>query len=168
MIRGSFVFKGYYRNEAASLQAFKDGWYKTGDLGFVQSGELFICGRTKDLIIVHGRNYYCHDIEEIASTIEGAIPGRAVAIGVFDEATASEELLLLVETHIQGVETPEHTALRRELKRAIFERLELTPRDVEFVPPTWLVKTTSGKLSRVENLERLRSERAENRQAQEV
>ena len=109
---------------------------------------------------MHGRNFYCHDIEEIASSVEGVIPGRAVAIGVSNESTASEELLLLVETHLDGVETAQHKALRRELKRAVFEALELTPHDVEFVAPGWLVKTTSGKLSRVENLTRLFREKA--------
>ena len=160
LVRGNFVFDGYHRNPSATELAFFDGWYKTGDLGFLEGGELFICGRTKDLIIVHGRNFYCHDIEEIASSVEGVIPGRAVAIGVSNESTASEELLLLVETHLDGVETAQHKALRRELKRAVFEALELTPHDVEFVAPGWLVKTTSGKLSRVENLTRLFREKA--------
>ncbi len=157
VVRGDFVFNRYYRNDEASAEAFVDGWYKTGDLGFLHGGELFICGRTKDVIIVHGRNYYAHDIEEIASATEGVIPGRVVAIGIDDAGTGSEEVLLLVETQLQSGESVDHKALRRELKRAIFERLELMPKDIEFVSPGWLVKTTSGKISRVENLKRFQN-----------
>ena len=154
LVRGDFVFDGYYRNEDATAEAFVEGWYRTGDLGFLDAGELFICGRTKDVIIVHGRNYYSHDIEEIVSTVKGVIPGRAVAIGLDDAATSSEELLLLVETQLLEGDDQNLKLLRREIKKAVFERLELTPREVEFVPPGSLVKTTSGKFSRVENLKR--------------
>lgn len=157
VVRGDFVFDGYYRNEDATVEAFVDGWYRTGDLGFLDSGELFICGRTKDVIIVHGRNYYSHDIEEIVSTVEGVIPGRAVAIGVDDAATGSEELLLMVETQWPESDATNRKLLRREIKRTVFERLEVTPREVEFVPAGSLVKTTSGKFSRVENLKRYRA-----------
>lgn len=162
LVRGGFVFNGYYRNEAATTDAFIDRWYRTGDLGFLYNGELYICGRTKDVIIVHGRNYYSHDIEEILSTIDGVIPGRAVAIGVDDATTGSEELLILVESRLEPTDRASHKALRREIKRAVFDRLELTPRDVAFVPPGWLVKTTSGKFSRVENLKRFRALEATN------
>ncbi|MDR7117310.1 acyl-CoA synthetase (AMP-forming)/AMP-acid ligase II [Caulobacter sp. BE254] len=162
VVSGDFVFEGYYRNPIGTTEAFTGEWYKTGDLGFLLGGELYVCGRTKDVIIVHGRNYYAHDIEEIASTLSGVIPGRAVAIGIDDPVSASEEVLLLVESSLEGENTAEHKALRRELKRAIFERLELTPKDVGFVQPGWLVKTTSGKLSRVENLARYRALQAAN------
>ncbi len=159
VVRGDFVFDGYYRNESATVDAFIDGWYRTGDLGFLHAGELFICGRTKDVIIVHGRNYYSHDIEEIVSTVPGVIPGRAVAIGVDDIASGSEELLLLVETKWPEADVENRKLLRREIKRMVFERLELTPRDVEFVTTGSLVKTTSGKFSRVENLKRYQAMR---------
>lgn len=159
VLRGDFVFDGYYRNEDATADAFVDGWYRTGDLGFLDAGELFICGRTKDVIIVHGRNYYSHDIEEIVSAVGEVIPGRAVAIGLDDVGTGSEELLLLVETRIPENDAESRKRLRRDIKRTVFERLELTPREVVFVVAGSLVKTTSGKFSRVENLKRYRAVR---------
>ena len=159
IVRGPFVFDCYYNNPEATQAARIGDWYKTGDVGFVYEGELYICGRTKELVIVHGRNYYLHDIEEIVSGVPAVIPGRAVAIGVEDPGDGAEEILLLVETEydLAAPDTEEaHKELRRAIKRSVFNMLELMPRHVEFVPRGWLVKTTSGKISRVENLRRYR------------
>lgn len=158
LVRGDFVFKGYFLNPAATSDAFVEGWYRTGDQGFISDRELYICGRLKELIIVHGRNYYVHDIEELVSALPHVVPGRVVAIGIANEETGSEEVLLLVEADIDCL--PDKDIALRELKRSIkktvFDRLELTIQSVEFVPKSWLVKTTSGKLSRSENLKRFR------------
>jgi fatty-acyl-CoA synthase len=150
-VRGTFVFKGYFANDEATSAAFQGDWYCTGDVGFIDEGGVFICGRKKDLLIVHGRNYYAHDIEAAASSIAEIIPGRIVAIGVFDDEVGSEEAVILAETYAPA---QAHKALRREVKRRVYGALELTPQKVDFVPHGWLVKTTSGKISRSENLTR--------------
>ena len=150
-VRGTFVFKGYFANDEATSAAFQGDWYCTGDVGFIDEGSVFVCGRKKDLLIVHGRNYYAHDIEAVASSIAEIIPGRIVAIGVFDDEVGSEEAVILAETDAPA---QAHKALRREVKRRVYGALELTPRKVDFVPRGWLVKTTSGKISRSENLTR--------------
>jgi acyl-coenzyme A synthetase/AMP-(fatty) acid ligase len=74
-----------------------------------------------------------------------------VAIGVFDDEVGSEEAVILAETYAPA---QAHKALRREVKRRVYGALELTPQKVDFVPHGWLVKTTSGKISRSENLTR--------------
>ena len=146
-IKGSFIFSDYDRNPEATRKAFVDDWYRTGDIGFFDNGELAICGRKKEIIIVHGRNYYFHDIEETVSTVPAVIPGRVVAIGV--EEDNGEELLVMVETN----ELPDsHKRLKREIKQAVFSALELTPKYVAFLPRGHLRKTTSGKMSRADNL----------------
>ena len=150
-VRGAFVFNGYFANDEATSTAFQGDWYCTGDVGFINEGRVFICGRKKDLLIVHGRNYYAHDIEAAASSIAEIIPGRIVAIGVFDDEVGSEEAVILAETYAPA---QAHKALRREVKRRVYGALELTPQKVDFVPHGWLVKTTSGKISRSENLTR--------------
>ncbi|WP_244011492.1 AMP-binding protein [Methylobacterium sp. J-068] len=154
-VRGPVVFAGYHRDAAATGRAFVDGWYRTGDIGFLDDGELFISGRIKDMIIVHGRNYFAHDIEEIVSGITGVIPGRAVAVGVVNDAVGSEDVVVLAESRLGADEERE---LRRAIKRLIFDRLELTVRSVHLVGPGWLRKTSSGKISRSENLARYRTE----------
>uniref|UniRef100_UPI0022506754 AMP-binding protein n=1 Tax=Dyella silvatica TaxID=2992128 RepID=UPI0022506754 len=81
-IRGNYLFSGYFRNEEATAAAMLDGWYNSGDIGFIDAGELFVCGRLKEMLIVHGRNYYANDIEGIVSHINGIKPGRAVAFSI--------------------------------------------------------------------------------------
>lgn len=158
MLRGGFLFQGYYNQPALTADVITDGWFRTGDIGFVADGELFICGRSKDILIVHGRNYYAHDIEAVASAVPGVIAGRVVAIGQYTETTGSEELVLIAETRMSPADA---ALLKRALKQAVVETLGLLPRVVKLVPPSWLVKTTSGKISRKANLERFEHESLE-------
>jgi fatty-acyl-CoA synthase len=160
-VRGSVVFAGYYRDTATTEKAFADGWYRTGDIGFFDEGELFISGRIKDVIIVHGRNYFAHDIEEIVSGVAGVVPGRAVAVGLMNDAVGSEDVVVLAETRLDSED--DQRGLKRAIKRLIFDRLELTVRSVHLVRPGWLTKTSSGKISRSENLARYRVEHVDNR-----
>jgi fatty-acyl-CoA synthase len=148
-VRGGHLFSGYFRNKAASEAAIADGWYRTGDLGFIHEGELFVCGRKKEMLIVHGRNYYAHDIEAIVSGVAHVKPGRAVVFSVEDAGSGSEEAVVLLETEPSS--PTDHRALQRAVKAAIFDRMELTVRSVVVVAPGSLVKTTSGKLSRAQN-----------------
>lgn len=113
------------------------------------------------MIIVHGRNYFAHDIEEIVSGTTGVIPGRAVAVGVANEAVGSEDVVVLAESRLEDEEAMR--VLKRTIKRLVFDRLELTVRSVHLVRPGWLTKTSSGKISRSENLARYRADQRDNR-----
>lgn len=157
-VRGAFVFRGYFADPQATAAAFDGDWYKTGDIGFIDAGQVYVSGRRKDLLIVHGRNFHAHDIEAAAGSVEAILPGRVVAIGVMNEFVGSEEAIILAET---DAPPQMHQALRREVKRRVYGALELTPHKVEFVPRGWLVKTTSGKISRSENLVRFLAAKAE-------
>lgn len=148
LIRGDFLFEGYYKNPEANAGAFDAGWYCTGDIGFFQDGDLFVCGRQKEMLIVHGRNYYATDIEEAVSGVEGVKQGRAVAFSLFNDRTQSEEAILMVES---AVPASDHASLKRAVKQAVFDRLELTLHSINIVDVGWLHKTTSGKISRKEN-----------------
>jgi acyl-CoA synthetase (AMP-forming)/AMP-acid ligase II len=150
-VQGDFVFDGYYANPEATAEAFVGGWYRTGDIGFLKEGELYVCGRRKEMLIVHGRNYYASDIEDALTSTPGVKPGRAVVFAVFDEVTGSEEAIAMVETDEAGQQI---AALKRAVKKAVYDRLELTLRGVEILAPGRLVKTTSGKISREENRRR--------------
>lgn len=150
-VRGPFVFRGYFANPEATAAAFEGDWYKTGDIGFLDNGHIYVSGRRKDLLIVHGRNYHAHDIEAAAGSVESIIPGRVVAIGIMNEAVGSEEAIILAETDAPA---ELHRDLRREVKRRVYGALELTPYRIELLARGTLVKTTSGKISRSENLAR--------------
>ena len=151
-IAGDFVFTHYHRNAEDTAQAFSDGWYRTGDTGFLQDGELYVCGRIKELLIVHGRNIYAHDVEAVAAAVPGIKPGRAVVFGIHDPLTASEEAILLAETDAGFA--GDHAELGRAMRNAVFDRLELAVKKVRILPPGTLVKTTSGKISRKDNKQR--------------
>src|SRR5262249_14578197 len=83
LIRGSNVTGGYYEEPAVNAETFTgDGWLRTGDLGLVVDGELYITGRAKEIIFVNGQNYYPHDLENIALKAPGTELGKVVVAGV--------------------------------------------------------------------------------------
>lgn len=147
VIRSPSLFSGY--NQLAELTARKlvDGWYHTGDLGFLDGGELFVTGRLDDLIIVYGRNYYAHEIEEAANLVAGVAPGRLVAFAVDSVATGTAEVVVLAE--LQHSADP--AAMRRQIKEVVLDHLGLTVQTVAFLERGELAKSTAGKISRDRN-----------------
>jgi fatty-acyl-CoA synthase len=155
-LAGEFMFRGYYENAEATEAAIRDGWFLTGDLGAIVDGEVFITGRIKDVIIVNGRNFYAHDIEECVSRVTGVKPGRAAAFPIDNEIAGSEEVAIVAETAWEPVRYRE---ISRMIKHAVGETLGLSAVRPHPVPVGWLVKTTSGKMSRKENREKYVSQR---------
>ncbi len=156
-VSGPNVAAGYWENPAATAATFpataEGRFLRTGDLGFLAGGELFITGRHKDLIIVRGRNYYPQDIELVA---ESAHPGlRHGSSAAFTLARGGNEELVLV----QEVERVARRAIDRAeaaaaIRRAVFEEFELTVNEVVLVPPAGVPKTSSGKIRRAETRRR--------------
>jgi len=149
LLRSDTMFEEYFKLPEDTEKAFRDGWYCTGDLGYLSEGNLFVTGRTKDLLIVRGINFYAHDVEFAANKVEGLVPGRCVALGLYDETSASEEVVLIAETQV--VDGGELKGLKRQIKEQIFSHTALIIKSVEFVPKGWLIKTTSGKIARSQN-----------------
>ncbi|MHC8427465.1 AMP-binding protein [Bacillus velezensis] len=97
-IKGENVTSGYYNNETATKDAItSDGWLDTGDLGFIHNNSLVITGRTKDIIIKNGQNYYAHDIERLAENVKDVELGNVVACGVTNEQEAEEDLVIFLK-----------------------------------------------------------------------
>jgi fatty-acyl-CoA synthase len=157
-LRSDHMLREYFRNPEATARAIDaDSWFYTGDLGCLADGELYITGRKKDLLIVGGRNFYPQDLEHVCDSISGVIPGRSVAIGVADESTGTERIVVLVESH----DAADPAACRRvtnDLRLSVIEKLDCQVSEVHVVPHLWLLKTTSGKIARAPNLERYRKE----------
>jgi acyl-CoA synthetase (AMP-forming)/AMP-acid ligase II len=155
-IRSPFLLRGYHRDPDATARALDaEGWYHTGDLGFLLEGQLYITGRKKDLLIIGGRNFYPQDVEALCDACAGAVPGRAAAIGVEDERTGTERLVILVESRASDDRARQD--LQREVRRRVVEELDCPVSEVHVVPHMWLQKTTSGKIARRPNLERFRA-----------
>jgi long-chain fatty acid adenylase/transferase FadD26 len=168
-VHGENVAVGYWRNPQLTERTFggeildpspgtpRGPWLRTGDLGVINDGELFIIGRIKDLLIVDGRNHYPDDIE---ATIQEITGGRVAAISVPNDR--SEELVAIVEFKKRGnsdveVQDRLHT-VKREVTSAISRSHGLRVADLVLVPPGSLPITTSGKVRRSACAERYRQD----------
>jgi len=147
-VRGASVMRGYYRNPAATRAALSDGWLDTGDLGFIDGGELFVSGRAKDLVILRGVNHAPQEFEDALDGVEGVRPGCAAAVGL--PTAEGEELVLLVET--------EGSADAEWIRGRVLERTGIRPLAVHLLAPGTLPRTSSGKLRRGEALRQLQAD----------
>lgn len=147
-LRAPFLFGGYRGFSAAAAE----GVFRTGDLGVVLRGQVFVFGRLKEIIIVNGKNLFAGDVEAALAAIPGLRPGRAVAFGIESDQTGSEELVLVAEQdEAAGITAAES---RAAISRLVTESFLVKPRDVRIVADRWLVKSTSGKISREANRHR--------------
>src|SRR5439155_3815537 len=116
LLRGPSVTAGYFKNTEATEETFGTGWLKTGDLGYFAGGELYICGRAKDLIILNGKNYYPQDIEKVISNVDGIRDGQCAAFSRLDER-GGEVAVIVAESrkNTDGLEEAVIRAVRQEL-----------------------------------------------------
>lgn len=145
-VRASTMMQGYHDDPAATAEALHEGWLRTGDLGYVDGGELFVTGRSKEVIIRGGLNLIPTVIEEIAAEVEGVRPGGVAAVGVRAPELETELVHLVAETREDASAWP---GLRARLDAALKARGVAVDR-IELVPPGALPRTTSGKLRRRE------------------
>jgi len=149
------LLSGYYHRPDATAEAFRGGWYLTGDYGYMAGGEVYITGRKKDLIIVGGKNIYPQDIEELAQSVPGVHAGRAVAFGIEDTESGTEEVVVVAEVEEYDRRTPEELqALADEIRRVVTRGSAVALRLVHLVGQGWIAKTSSGKKARAANRER--------------
>jgi fatty-acyl-CoA synthase len=148
-VRGDSVMRGYFDNDEASAAALdSEGWLDTGDMGFVDDGQLYVTGRAKDVIIQAGRNVYPYDLERVAVEAARLRPGAVVALGRRNEEKGTEEIVLVAETAMRGEE--ERAATARLLKGEILAVLGVRIDEVHLWPLGAVPKTTSGKARRRE------------------
>lgn len=151
-IQSDCMLTEYFRRPDLTKEAFFDGWYLTGDLGYLANGELYVTGRKKDLIIVGGKNIYPQDLEYLASQIEGVHPGRVAAFGIPNLETGTEDVVLVAEA---DEEIASNEAARQKLAEAIRAKVtrdsDVALRYVRIVERGWLIKTSSGKVARAAN-----------------
>jgi acyl-CoA synthetase (AMP-forming)/AMP-acid ligase II len=160
-VAGDSLFSGYFKLPDETTASLDQGWYYTGDLGLLNEGELYVTGRKKDLIIVRGRNFYAHEIEHLVGGLPGMKPGRAVAFGAYRDESGTEDAIVVAEA-TDFAELDDRARSRRsvEVKRRIKAALDLDLYSVKLVAPGWLVKTTSGKISRLDNKQKYLSMQA--------
>ena len=158
LIRSPMVFDGYYLLPDESAVALREGWFHTGDLGYLAGGQLYVCGRKKDLLIIGGRNIHPHHLETAAAAVLGEHGRFAAAFGVPNPRLATEMAVVVCEMRQQPDEATRRR-LQREIRQASRQALQLFVSDVYLVDKGWIVKTTSGKINRSANREKYLSEK---------
>ncbi|ABW12824.1 AMP-dependent synthetase and ligase [Parafrankia sp. EAN1pec] len=131
-------------SEASGVRHVADGWLATGDLGYLVDGELVVCGRAKDLIIIGGRNLHPEEVEEAAARVPGVRPGNVVAYPTARDSGAAEGMAVAVET--RGGH--EEATIRARVTAAVLAAVGVRPVQVHVLPPGSIPKTPSGKLQR--------------------
>ncbi|MCW2653201.1 MAG: acyl-CoA synthetase (AMP-forming)/AMP-acid ligase [Mycobacterium sp.] len=144
-IRGPSIMAGYFARSDLTDQVLHDGWLESGDLGFTYDGELFLCGRHKDIIVVRGANYGPEEFEAELEGLQGVRTGCAVAVGFVPAGQDDEALAMLVETTSDASAT-----LGDDVAWRLEERTGIRPAHVELLAPGTLPRTSSGKLRRRE------------------
>lgn len=146
LVRGDAVTPGYLTVDGPLATQDEDGWLTTGDLGYLADGEVVVCGRSKDVIIMGGRNIYPTDIERAAGTVDGVRPGNAAAIRL-DAGSRRERFAVACESKLAGT-SEEETRIVREVAARVKDAVDMRPQRVLVLPPGSLPKTPSGKLRR--------------------
>lgn len=153
--RGPSICAGYYEEPELTSLSFRgtgaDRWLYTGDLGYLADGQVYICGRLKDIIIIRGRNFYPSDIEWVVSELPGVRRGNVVAFGVtvdsqgrhVDDGTGEEHLVVCAEAFQSDA-----AHLAAEINRTVTDKIGLSVWKVEIVPQGSLPRTSSGKPQR--------------------
>jgi acyl-CoA synthetase (AMP-forming)/AMP-acid ligase II len=165
LIHSDSLFDGYYNRPDLTAKSLRDGWYWSGDLGFLLQDELYVIGRSKDLIIVAGKNIYPQDIEEIVCSHPKIYDGRAVAIGVYNQDLGTEEIVVVAEVRREE-DLAEQSAIDQTLRAKIAAELGVAARALYLKPPRWVVKSTAGKPARSTTREKLFAEHPELRAMQ--
>ena len=149
-IRTGFLFNGYHQAPELTAKVMHDGWYYTGDIGYLAEGHLYVCGRKKDLIIKGGQNIHPEDLETVANSVSGIRTGRAVAFGIDDTRTGTEKIVMVCELKA-GIHREERGNIGREIRRRVFHELYVSVSEVRFVESGWIVKTYNGRMARSAN-----------------
>ncbi len=142
-VKGDNVTKGYYLNKEATATVFtKDGWLKTGDLGlFVKNGSLIITGRHKNMIIIHGENFYAHDIENILLKLPALNLGGVVACSITGNSKEKEKLIVFI---LYKKSKESFLSITRSIEEQLSHVIGIIPDEV--IPIKVVPKTTSGKV----------------------
>jgi fatty-acyl-CoA synthase len=155
-LRSDCMLTGYFNRPDLTEKAFRDGWYLTGDYGYVSGGEVFVSGRKKDMIIVGGKNIYPQDLESLTDEVPGVHAGRSVAFGMFDEAQGTEEVVIIAEG--DSDDRDEQQKIADAIRLHVTKNSAVALRHVRVVGPKWILKTSSGKTARAANKEKFLKE----------
>ncbi|MEO8964339.1 MAG: AMP-binding protein [Gammaproteobacteria bacterium] len=144
--QGPSSMQAYFNNPEATQKVYHDGWWDTGDLGYLANGEIYITGRQKDVIIKAGRNFFTSEIEDITSEVPGIRRGCVIAFSINDAENGTDQLIIVAETAIIKEEPLEK--IRKQIQDCMISTLNVAADKIILVAPQRIPKTSSGKLQR--------------------
>ena len=151
-LQSDCMLTGYFNRPDLTEQVFRDGWYLTGDYGYLSQGEVFVSGRKKDMIIVGGKNIYPQDLESLTYEVPGVHAGRSVGFGMFSDTQGTEDVVIIAEVDSEDAEEQQRVA--DAIRLHVTKNSAIALRYVKVVGPGWIVKTSSGKTARAANKEK--------------
>jgi acyl-CoA synthetase (AMP-forming)/AMP-acid ligase II/short-subunit dehydrogenase len=155
-VKGASVTAGYYKNPQANQEVFtSDGWFNTGDLGFLDQGHLTITGRIKDVIIINGLNYYCHEIEAAVEELAGVEVSYTGACAVRQPGSNTDKLAIFFNTSLNDDESL--LTLLKEIRACVVNKVRINPDYLIPVNKEIIPKTAIGKIQRSQLSQRLQT-----------
>ncbi len=161
-LQSDCMLTGYFNRLDLTEKALRDGWYLTGDYGYISKHEVFVSGRKKDMIIVGGKNIYPQDLEALTYEVSGVHAGRSVAFGMFDETQGTEDVVVIAE--VDSEDAAEQQKIADAIRVHVTRNSAIALRYVKVVGPKWILKTSSGKTARSANKEKFLVELQEGRE----
>ncbi|MBW4628762.1 MAG: SDR family NAD(P)-dependent oxidoreductase [Brasilonema octagenarum HA4186-MV1] len=148
-VKGASVTCGYYQNPQANQEVFTpDGWFNTGDLGFLHQGRLTITGRQKDVIIINGLNYYCHEIEAAVEEVKGVEVSYTAACAVRQPGINTDQLAIFFNTSLSDDDNL--VTLLKEIRTSVVNKVGVNPDYLIPVEQKIIPKTAIGKIQRAQ------------------
>ncbi len=148
--RGPSATRGYYRNDEATRGLFDGDWLETGDRAYMAAGDLYITGRSKDMIIRAGRNIHPQELEEAIGSLPGVRTGRVAVFSDRQPNAATDRLIVLAETHLAD---DAQARVREQINRLTTDLTWSAADEIVLAPPGTVLKTSSGKLRRAASRE---------------
>ncbi|AJQ95475.1 AMP-binding protein [Gynuella sunshinyii] len=153
--RGESVSRGYWARDELNQQVFNQtiaaepGYFRTGDLGFIRDGYLYVSGRLKEMLIVRGNNYFPQDIEATVQAVDHDLTDHGGAVFAVNQAGQPEQLVLVQELSRQGSRRDDLEQLIYRIRQTVTETHDISLSAVVLISPASLAKTTSGKIQRL-------------------
>jgi 1-acyl-sn-glycerol-3-phosphate acyltransferase len=144
--QGPSATRGYYRNPQATARLFDGDWLDSGDLAYIAAGDVYLTGRSKDIIIRAGRNIYPHELEEAVGELEAVRKGCVAVFGSQDPRNGTERLVIVAET--RSADSEVHDRLREQIISVAAELTGIPADEVILAQPHSVLKTSSGKIRR--------------------
>ncbi|MEO0435013.1 MAG: SDR family NAD(P)-dependent oxidoreductase, partial [Cyanobacteria bacterium J06656_5] len=155
-IKGSMVTLGYYAQPELTQAVFSnDGWFDTGDLGFLQNGQLTLTGRKKDVIIINGANFYSHELEAVVETISGIDVSFTAACAVRSHDSQTDQLAIFF--HSTLVKTPHLLEQLQDIRKTLVSQMSVNPTYLVPLDKADIPKTAIGKIQRIQLRQRFES-----------